>query len=47
MLGVNEQFPEFALTAVHPNGNAFYQVTEEDLLDDWSVITKKFDSGSE
>jgi len=38
MLGINDQFPEFALTAVQPNGNAMETMTETDLYDSWTVV---------
>ena len=38
MLGVNEQFPEFVMNVVKPNGNEMTSITEEDLEGSWSVI---------
>ena len=38
MLGVNEQFPEFVMNVVKPNGNEMTSITEEDLEGSWAVI---------
>ena len=38
MLSVNHEFPSFALTSVQPNGNAFKEITNEDLKGNWAVI---------
>ena len=38
MLSVNEQFPDFVLMTVQPNGNEMVSMTENELLGNWSVI---------
>ena len=38
MLGVNEQFPEFVMNVVKPDGNKMTSITEEDLEGSWAVI---------